>query len=390
MALPRGPLNVHEDPVVQSFLRRQVASPRTFVSRIHKNDEMFLFDLKANDGDQRRTAIGYYTLGARICTAIRQVATWHFGRLENVESFLDFACGYGRSTRFLGQMLPPDRIWACDISPEAVEFQRRNLGVNGIVSVPDPAGFPTAQKFDYVFASSFFTHMPERTFGTWLRTLRGLLTPRGILAFTTHDFSLIPPSTAKPAAGILFSKRSESRTLPGSQYGSTYVSERFVREVVDEVTAGRGRLHRIERGLCHFQDLYLLADTLNREFAELEFSHDPVGYLDRWKEGPGGVIELAGWAADLNAGGSVKEVAFVSGDRLVGTAAPGHDRPDIAEYLQCPSARRSGWTCRIGRHEISPDGVFEASVTNHVGHRTVIVCDYPEAISRRCAAGGAK
>lgn len=378
-------LKIHEDPVVRSFVRRLVASPRTFESRIDKNDEMWLFDLRANKGDRRRTAIGYFTIGSRILSSIRQIGAWHFGKLGNVGSFLDFACGYGRSTRFLCLELPPDRIWACDIYAEAVAFQQHSYGVNGIVSVPDPASFPSDRKFDYIFASSFFTHMPEKTFGTWLRTLFELLTPGGVLAFSTHDFALIPPGVARPATGILFATSSESRTLPGSQYGSTYVNEQFVRRVVDEVIPGRGRLHRVERGLCTFQDIYILAPRLNREFSELAFHHDPTGYLDAWVEGPNGQIRLAGWAADLNPGGSITEISFLSGDRLLATAVPDHDRVDVAEHLQCPAATRSGWQCRLDARAIASDECFEVSATNHVGDRTVIAFDYPRLVRRRCA-----
>lgn len=380
-------LRIHEDPIVKSFIRRHVASPETFVSRIDRDDEMFLFDLKIHKGDRRRTAIGYYTIGARIFSAIRQIGTWRFGQLESVASFLDFASGYGRSTRFLSRELPPSRIWACDIYPDAVDFQRRSYGVNGIVSVADAAQFPGTRKFDYIFASSFFTHMPRETFGVWLKTLFELLTPQGILAFSTHDFSLLPPTVARPATGIHFATRSESRTLPGSQYGSTYVNEQFVRQVADEATEGRGQLHRIERGLCCFQDIYVLAGTLNQGCSELEFNHDPVplGYLDRWAEGPDGVIHLAGWAADLSPGGSIKEVSVVSGDRVIATLVPDQDRVDVAEHFNCPSVLRSGWQCQVDSSAIRSSDAFEVTATSNLGNSTIIVCDYPKLVRRRCA-----
>ena len=56
--------------MVRSFIRRNIHSPHTFVSRIDEDDEMFLFDLRAHKGDRRRTAIGYYTIGSRILGAI--------------------------------------------------------------------------------------------------------------------------------------------------------------------------------------------------------------------------------------------------------------------------------------------------------------------------------
>ena len=230
-----------EDPVVRSFIRQHIPSPQTFVSRIDEDDEMFLFDLQANKGDRRRTSIDYYTIGACIFDAIKQIAAWHFRGIHNVGSFLDFACGYGRSTRFLSRELTPSRIWACDIYPKAVAFQKWHYGVNGIVSVPDPTNFPMDRKFDYIFASSFFTHMPETTFARWMETLYGLLTEHGILVFSTRDASMIPPSLETPPTGILFLAHSESRTLDTNQYGSTFVDAEFVSRVANGVTAGKAQ-----------------------------------------------------------------------------------------------------------------------------------------------------
>lgn len=381
----RKPLTIHEDPLVQAFLRRHAPPSGVFVARIDRDDEMFQFDLANNRGDRRRTAIGYYTVGARICSAIRQVADWRFGGLANVPSFLDFASGYGRSTRFLCHLLPPGRIWACDIGAKAVAFQRENYGVNGIVSVPDPSNFVVDRRFDYIFASSFFTHMPPATFGRWMETLHGLLNPGGILAFSTHDVSLIPPGVARPSSGILFGTGSESRSLPGRQYGSTHVSEEYVRAVVDVVTGGRARLHRIERGLCYFQDLYVLADDRTRDLSELAFCHDPFGHLDFWVEEPGAATAISGWAADINPGGAIAEVALYSGDALVATATPTLDRPDVGAHFGRPELARSGWELHVPTGSLRPDEPLEVLATNHAGCWTSLAFDLPRAVRARCA-----
>ena len=329
----------HEpDHVVQSYLRHHIRSPESFISHIDANDEMFLFDLQANQGNRRRTAIGYYVIGSRIFDSIRQIAVWHLQGLKHVGSFLDFACGYGRSTRFLSRELSPSRIWACDIYSEAVEFQKVHYGVNGIVSVPDPTDFPRDVKFDFIFASSFFTHMPETTFTRWLETLYSLLTPRGILVFSTHDTSLLPSSGGARPKGICFVPISESRTLDKNQYGVTYVDEQFVTQIVNGVTRGRAHLHRIERGLVGFQDLYILANGLNRAFSDLDFVHDPSGSLDSCQFTPVGEAILTGWATDLNAGGSIEGIQFLSN---------GETREDSDAKPRSPGPRRGSPT-RVG------------------------------------------
>ena len=90
--------------------------------------------------------------------------------------------------------------------------------------------------------------MPEATFELWLKTLLSRLSDRGILAFSTHDVSLLPRGVPIPESGILFLARSESRTLDVNQYGSNNVSEEFVTRTVDRAGGGKIRLHRISAG----------------------------------------------------------------------------------------------------------------------------------------------
>ena len=374
--------------MVRSFIRQHIPSPKTFVSLIDEDDEMFLFDLQVNKGDRRRTAIGYYTIGSRILGAIRQIAEWHFRGIQNVGSFLDFACGYGRSTRFLCRELAPSRIWACDIYPNAVAFQKRHYGVSGIDSVPDPANFRKERKFDYIFASSFFSHMPEATFVRWMETLYGLLTERGILVFSTHDASMIPPSLETPPTGILFLASSESRTLDTDQYGSTFVDEAFVSRVAKGVTAGKARLHRIKWGLVCYQDIYILTKGLNRDFSELNFVHDPIGCLDSGEPGPDGRVYLRGWAADINPWASIKEVQFVSRGRVIEAVAPSHDREDVAAFFQRPSALRSGWSCNLKHDRVTSGDIVEIKVVNHKGESRIIAYDVLSSIMHRGRAAG--
>jgi SAM-dependent methyltransferase len=348
---------------------------------------MFLFDLHVNKDDRTRTAIGYYAIGSRIFHSIRQLSNWQFGGLQNVYTFLDFACGYGRSTRFLVQELPPERVWACDIYAEAIRFQKRYYGVNGVVSVPDPADFPKSQKFDFIFASSFFSHMPESSFGLWIETLRNLLTERGILVFSTHDVSLLPPSIDVPPSGIFFIPNSESRTLDKNQYGSSFVSESFVTSVVDHVTGGEARVHRIKRGLVWYQDLYIVTRESDRDFADLSFLHEPWGAFDACRPEPAGHGTLTGWAADLNAGGSIKQIQFISNERILQTVTPSFDRPDVATIFQSPSILRSGWICQLREDCVRANDIIEIKVVNKKGQSRTIASDTLKALlNRRPAA----
>ena len=282
----------------------------------------------------------------------------------------------------------PSRIWACDIYPKAVKFQKRHYGVNGIVSVPDPANFPKKRRFDFIFASSFFSHMPETSFSRWIETLYNLLTPSGILVFSVHDVSLLPPAVVVPDTGIVFVPSSESRTLDKNQYGSSLVSEEFVIRSVGNVTGDTTRLHRIRRGLVGFQDLYVLANHLNRDFSDLAFVHDPSGNFDSCEVDPDGQARLTGWAADINPGSSIKEVQFVSNDMVVETVVPDQDRPDVATFFHCPRLLRSGWTCHLRTNHVRPDDIVEIKVVNDKNHWRTIAYDTVTGMYRRGALAG--
>jgi SAM-dependent methyltransferase len=223
-------LDLVENPVIKAFIREQAKFPEDFKLNICEDDEMYLFALSNVKDDRERALVRYYAIGRRILDTVKQVVAWHFGSFENVPSFLDFACGYGRFTRFLIQEMPPERVWVSDIYANAVKFQTEYLGVSGIVSTGKPENYLIDRKFDCILANSFFSHMPERTFTSWLQNLYNLLTPNGILMFSVHDECLRAPNVEMPAKGILFSPRSESQSLDQEEYGTTYVNEQFVRE----------------------------------------------------------------------------------------------------------------------------------------------------------------
>src|SRR5262249_48949064 len=151
--------------------------------------------------------------------------------------------GYGRVTRFLLRLLPAERIWVADVYEGGVAFQERRFGVHGIVSTVDPAGFAAAagaEPFDAILVTSLLTHLPEDRFVAWLRVLLSLLAPGGVLAFSVHDRSVLPAGAELPPSGLLFQEISESGSLEVADYGSTWVSEEFVRSALDRALAGNG------------------------------------------------------------------------------------------------------------------------------------------------------
>ena len=146
-------------------------------------------------------------------------------------SLLEFASGYGCVTRHL-KRLPKFKLVACDIHPEAIDFLTRRIGVRSILSTRQPGDFSQPRSYDVVFALSFFSHMPARSFGGWLRALYRTLSVPGYLIFTTHGLKSCPHMGITPADipadGFWFRAGSEQFDLDTADYGTTISTPDFV------------------------------------------------------------------------------------------------------------------------------------------------------------------
>ena len=135
-----------------------------------------------------------------------------------------------------------------------------------------------------------------------------------------------------PESGIFFAETSESDSLAKSDYGSTWVTEAFVRSALDRAIGPGASLHRLERGLCNFQDLYLALPEPGVDFSALDFHSEPHLVVEQARLEDGGRrLELQGWAA-LRSGAAREVEVMLDGERIA--AAPvAEPRPDVAAYL---------------------------------------------------------
>lgn len=312
---------------------------------IDARDEMLGFLVDAFEGDRERALFQYFRSGWSIADGMFQILRWRFGDPGRIEKLLDFASGYGRVTRFLVREVPPERVWVADVYAEGVHFQEERFGVHGIVSTIRPEDFAFGERFDAILVTSLFTHLPEERFVDWLRVLRSLLTPGGVLAFSTHSSCLLPPDTAMPGNGILFEERSESGSLAASDYGSTWVTEDFVRNALARAAGpAPASLHRLDRGLNNFQDLYVAVPGADVNFSGLGFRGDPLLFVEHCtlKEN-GRRLSLDGWAAAR--AGSAERVEVLLDGALAAVAAITGPREDVAAVLGEERFVRSGWDC---------------------------------------------
>lgn len=303
------------EPLIDALLARDLARPERVLREIAPEDEMFLVAAAEHEGDLAAARAEYFATALRVVAQVRRLAEWRFSGLAGIGKLLDFASGYGRVTRLLAAELGRERVWAAETLPGAVVFQRERLGVTAIATGPLPERLACDERFDFILASSLFSHLPPHRFRGWLERLARQLSPRGVLAFSVHDAALMPAWVELPESGIHFAPESESRALDPGEYGSTWVSEAFVRAAVDGLGLGLS-CHRLPRGHCGFQDLYLAVAERDVDFAALAYDRGLDGAVESVEIEAPGRLAIAGWAADLESGESPAAVELlVPGER---------------------------------------------------------------------------
>jgi SAM-dependent methyltransferase len=105
------------------------------------------------------------------------------------------------------------------------------MGVHAIQSTAQPEDFHADQTFDFIYVGSLFTHLPDHLFRRWLNRLYELLTPNGILAFTTHGPGHLKAGVTMPAEGIYYIPETEIPSLDPEVYGATIVTPEYVKKL---------------------------------------------------------------------------------------------------------------------------------------------------------------
>ena len=176
--------------------------------------------------------------------------------LEDVESCLDFACGYGRVLRWLQARIEPSRIRAAEVKARSLSFCRREFGVKSLLC-PESFGelrFP--ESYDLIWVGSLVTHLPLARVLELLEALVGALSPGGVLVFTSQGESCVAnlPLYDENFRGSEQSVRDALErdghsflSYPGSvDYGISLHRRDFLEKLVVEHFAGDVRLVRFQ------------------------------------------------------------------------------------------------------------------------------------------------
>ena len=120
--------------------------------------------------------------------------------LGELDSVLDFGCGCGRVIRHL-RHYEALKLHGTDCNQQAIVWCDEHLnfaefGTNQL----EPRTRYREHCFDLVYAFSVFTHLTESLQSPWMRELRRILKPEGLLIVTVHGDHYIPqiPASEQP------------------------------------------------------------------------------------------------------------------------------------------------------------------------------------------------
>ncbi len=102
------------------------------------------------------------------------------GGASPVTDILDVGCGHGRVIRWVRAAFPQVNYYVTDHDKVGVDWCVRNFGCI------DTGGEIPAGRFDLVWLSSVFTHLPQHVAEPLLKTLLASLKPGGVLGFTSQ------------------------------------------------------------------------------------------------------------------------------------------------------------------------------------------------------------
>lgn len=198
---------------------------------LHSEDMLLQFLLDNPCFPDKKSALNYYFKTGKDSTDNLISILKELGVYRIPISLLEFASGYGCVSRHLIKKTGWFDLTSCDIHTSAMEFLVQKLGLNKIIpSTRMPEDFFCDERYDVVFALSFFSHMPRSTWGKWLAALYNKVNVGGYLIFTTHGIKSAHyfGNPIIPSDGFWFQATSEQKDIDVSDYGQTICTYDFV------------------------------------------------------------------------------------------------------------------------------------------------------------------
>jgi len=239
------------------------------ISCVNPEDFIFRYLIDNKAFDNIEDAVAYYfddgaCSAEKLRNLLLDVCGWHGEAID----ILEFASGYGCVTRHFENVLPEVALTSCDIHYKAVQFIAMELNVHAVLSSSVPENLNPVDttwhwnmpdKYDVVFALSFFSHMPKTTWTRWFNALLSRVKMGGFLIFTTHGL-LSGKFLGSPEVdqdGFWFLQSSEQKDLDTLEYGLTLTNPLFVFE--EAAKNPKGHIICFRQGYWwNHQDLYIV------------------------------------------------------------------------------------------------------------------------------------
>jgi len=149
---------------------------------------------------------------------------------DSLKSILDLGCGCGRVIRHL-KPLANSELYGTDYNAKLVDWCNTHLAFAhfGVNDLTPPLSYNDG-KFDFVYALSIFTHLPEHLQLSWMNELKRIIREGGYLLITTHGrhylSQLTPTEQVQFQNGQLVQRNSGAA---GSNSCNAYHPEEYVR-----------------------------------------------------------------------------------------------------------------------------------------------------------------
>jgi SAM-dependent methyltransferase len=149
--------------------------------------------------------------------------------VKDFESILDFGCGCGRVIRHW-KSIYAGKLFGTDYNPALINWSKQNLDFAqfAVNDLSPPLSYDD-QTFDFIYALSVFTHLPEALQFSWMDEMARVLRPGGLLLITTHGEhylpQLMPDERDRFRRGQLVVRSEE---LAGTNVCSAFHPEEFV------------------------------------------------------------------------------------------------------------------------------------------------------------------
>jgi SAM-dependent methyltransferase len=190
-------------------------------------------------------------------------------------SWVEIGAGYGRLVRLLAETVPPDRINAIELDPNAAQFCGDELRIRTLRSTPT-FDVDTDEQFDIVFAISVMTHVDRAASLRFLRLGARLLQPGGAFVFTSHGEHALAMIGDQELSCFGGERDQLARELQRTglvyrpyrftrgEYGMTWHRPDVVRELLAEADPTLEVVAHEPGGLLGYQDLWAVRRPASR------------------------------------------------------------------------------------------------------------------------------